>query len=161
MTHRRFQSDDAATIASWVRTPAELSLLDPAAVFPLTPGQIRAWAECRTRAVVFSLPAGGPLVGYCELQVAKLRGSRVGVWLCRELVDPARRGWGYGTACAAQAIDVAKTDFDADVILAWIAPQNTRSLAVAHRVGLRIVRTDRVRGRYFLRLEKVCNETEA
>jgi RimJ/RimL family protein N-acetyltransferase len=158
MTYRRFQPDDAATIASWVRTPAELSLLDPVAKFPLTAEQVVSWAAHRTRAIVFSGVTG--VSGYCELQASRAERGK-NVWVCREIVQPEYRGWGYGRAWAGIAMRIAETELGADVISAWIAPQNARSIAVAQRLGLRIVRTDRVRGRYFLRLEKVCNENEA
>jgi len=156
--YRNFQLDDAPVVASWIRTPAELILLDPAATFPLTVGRVRSWAAHRTRAVVFSGVTG--IYAYCELQESRVERGK-NVWVCREIVQPEYRGWGYGSACAAEMIRMARDELGADVVSAWIAPQNARSVAVAQRLGLRIVRTDRVRGRYFLRLEMDCNETEA
>lgn len=157
MIYRNFQTGDAPVVASWVRTPDELSLLDPKAAFPLTLGTVCDWAAHRTRAVVFPLPPGGNLAGYCELQVTPRKG-RVRVWICREIVKPEFRGWGLGYEIGAEMLRIAREEHGAETILAWIAPQNARSLAVAQRAGLRIVGTDRVYGREFRRLEMDCHE---
>jgi RimJ/RimL family protein N-acetyltransferase len=62
-------------------------------------------------------------------------------------LDRSVWGRGYATEGGAAALDHAWRELEADRVISLIAPGNTRSIAVAHRLGERFERTIDLRGR--------------
>jgi RimJ/RimL family protein N-acetyltransferase len=62
-------------------------------------------------------------------------------------LDQSVWGRGYATEGGAAALDHAWRDLGAERVISLIAPDNARSIAVAHRLGERFERTIDLRGR--------------
>jgi RimJ/RimL family protein N-acetyltransferase len=87
--------------------------------------------------------ASGTMVGRVGLhRPSGWPGLEVGWALAREVW-----GRGYATEGGAAALDHAWRALDADRVISLISPDNTRSIAVAHRLGERFERTIEMHGR--------------
>jgi RimJ/RimL family protein N-acetyltransferase len=85
----------ADSVSSWIRSDYEAFFLAPRTRPPITPERIREWSgPGRMQAVLVESGSFAP-VAYGELNV--MENAAAEFWLGHLIVDPARRGDGYGT----------------------------------------------------------------
>ena len=89
-----FMFGHAEIVASWVRTPREAYQLAPRTAPPIDAAKVRGWsAEGHSQLVLCEAGRSG-IVGYGELNA--LHSNRSEFWLGHLIVDPDRRGAGFG-----------------------------------------------------------------
>ena len=91
---RPFCFDQAAVVAGWAATPADLFILAPATPPPLTAEKVRAWTSERDTPLLLFPVGGNAPVGYAELNV--MAHDARNLWIGHLIVPRPLRGQGIG-----------------------------------------------------------------
>ncbi len=91
---RPLSFDQAAEVAGWVETPADLFILAPATPPPLTAEKVRAWTSERDTPLLLWPMRGPAPVGYAELNV--MAHDARNLWIGHLIVPKPLRGQGIG-----------------------------------------------------------------
>jgi RimJ/RimL family protein N-acetyltransferase len=128
----RYRSDpDVNRQQGWERTDPEAVRADIEEMAGRAPGEAGGWVQ-------FSVEEreGGRLVGDVGLSPAD---GEPGVLKVGYTVDPAFQGRGYATEAVRALLGYAFETLGADVIRAYASADNTASIRVAERVGMRLM----------------------
>jgi ribosomal protein S18 acetylase RimI-like enzyme len=136
MQLRAFTADLAATVASWVMSPAEAVMWCGHTDGLLPVEKIASWATGEG-VHAFGLYADDRLVGYGELWIDD---DEVEVELARLIVDPARRGQGIGRALVAELVSRAQERYPS--IFMRVHPDNGAALRCYAAAGFERVSAD-------------------
>lgn len=128
-----FQPHQAATVASWVRSDAELFWLAPGTSPPITAAKVIAWTERRGRGYAFHARQGRQMVAYAELN-AMPRDPR-DLWIGHVLVDPLRRRQGIGRLLTETLIQRAFAQERAWRLSLVVFPDNLAALRCYRAAG--------------------------
>jgi RimJ/RimL family protein N-acetyltransferase len=146
---RRSQPDDAETIAAyrsdpevgryqgWERTDAEGIRADIEQMERRSPGEPGGWVQ-----LTVEERHSGRLVGDVGLSPAE---GDPGVIKVGYTMDPAFQGRGYATEAVGALIDYAFDKLGADIVRAYASAENTPSIRVAEKVGMKLM--ERFEGR--------------
>ena len=129
-----FRVAHADLILSWVRDPREAFWLAPRTPPPLTPAGVIEWQTPGHQGFMLHA-ADVPLpIGYGELNL--LNGARRRYWLGHLIVDPARRGRGYGVALTRLLVGRAFARHAAREVTLVVFPENRAAIACYRAAGL-------------------------
>jgi RimJ/RimL family protein N-acetyltransferase len=131
-----FEATWAARLVSWVTSDQELYWLAPKTHPPLTPVSVVAWRGPDHSPYVLLPQAGADPVGYGELN-RLTRGIRQ-YWLGHLVVDPARRGLGYGVELTRRLLREAFEERGAERVTLVVFPQNEAALKCYLSAGMRL-----------------------
>jgi RimJ/RimL family protein N-acetyltransferase len=130
---RPFDACFAATVASWVRSDAELFALTPTTPPPLTAEKVIAWTGGPDRAfLLFDVSVGRPL-GYAELNSMRLNDEHL--WMGHVLLDPALRGRGIGSRFVDLLVEMAFGTLSAERLSLIVFPENKAAVRCYERAG--------------------------
>ncbi|HRX83630.1 MAG TPA: GNAT family N-acetyltransferase [Phycisphaerae bacterium] len=123
----------AATVASWVRSDAELFWLAPSTVPPITAEKVLGWTRQRGAAFIYTPSHGEPPVGYAELNA--MARDRRHLWIGHVLIDPALRGGGLGRALTAALVHRAFRIEGARRLSLVVFPENVSAVRCYEAAG--------------------------
>lgn len=127
---------DCATLASWLPDPYALVMTAPDWSFPFAAADIeRAYAEQFEKGEALKAVSDGRMVGHLGLRV--LSHSTTG-HLFHVIVDPARRGQGYGSAMMRAVIHLAFFERDLRRLQLHVFDDNAPAIACYIRAGFQI-----------------------
>jgi RimJ/RimL family protein N-acetyltransferase len=140
---RRSRPEDAATISAyrsdpnvnrqqgWDRTDLEGVLADIVEMSGRSPGEPGGWVQFTVEE-----RGGGRIVGDVGLSVAD---GEPGVIKVGYTIDPAFQGLGYATEAIRALVEYAFETLGAEVVRAHASAENTPSIRVAEKIGMRLV----------------------
>ena len=140
---RRSRPEDAATISAyrsdpnvnrqqgWDRTDLEGVLADIVEMSGRSPGEPGGWVQFTVEE-----RGGGRIVGDVGLSVAD---GEPGVIKVGYTIDPAFQGLGYATEAIRALVEYAFETLGAELVRAHASAENTPSIRVAEKVGMRLV----------------------
>jgi RimJ/RimL family protein N-acetyltransferase len=140
---RRSRPEDAATISAyrsdpnvnrqqgWDRTDLEGVLADIVEMSGRSPGEPGGWVQFTVEE-----RGGGRIVGDVGLSVAD---GEPGVIKVGYTIDPAFQGLGYATEAIRALVAYAFETLGAELVRAHASAENTPSIRVAEKVGMRLV----------------------
>jgi RimJ/RimL family protein N-acetyltransferase len=140
---RRSKPEDAATISGyrsdpnvnrqqgWDRTDLEGVLADIVEMSVRSPGEPGGWVQFTVEE-----RGGGRIVGDVGLSVAD---GEPGVIKVGYTIDPAFQGLGYATEAIRALVEYAFETLGAEVVRAHASAENTASIRVAEKIGMRLV----------------------
>lgn len=131
---RPFQRDCAARVASWVRDDNELFELAPRSVPPLTAEKVRAWQLPGRRGLSLCERGRADPIGYGELNV--LNSVEREYWLGHIIIDPARRGIGFGLEFVRLLVQTAFSEHRARTVSLVVVPTNSAAISCYRAAGL-------------------------
>jgi RimJ/RimL family protein N-acetyltransferase len=133
---RTFAPEQAAVVASWVRSREELFQLAPSTPPPITADKVRNWTRARGQAFAFHLEPDDRPVGYAELNPMSRDPHHL--WIGHVLIDPARRGMGLGRLLARTLVDFAFTQAAAHRLTLVVFPNNLAAVRAYQAAGFAI-----------------------
>ncbi len=141
-----FDNRFAQTVSRWVTDREQLRLLAPSSTFPLSGERVSRWVKPGGRAYsLFAVSAGqhaidsksARLIGYGELN--PMRGHAEHLWIGHVVIDPMRRGEGYGLALTNLLIDEAFTRCGATRISLVVFPENIVAARCYQKAGFKLI----------------------
>lgn len=132
-----FRPEFAETIVSWLLEPADLFLVAPRTVPPLTVRKLHRWAKPEDRP--FTLLDGRNPVGYAELN--RLDHSTTHLWIGHFVIDPLRRRQRLGTVLLSALLRVAFHSPDVEEVSLTVFPNNLPAVHFYERAGFAHVQT--------------------
>jgi len=129
---QRFAMADAEQVASWI-TERESYWLAPRSRPPLTARSVISWGETEGERFMLLDNQTVP-IGYGEINRLALQTNVY--WLGHLLVDPHRRGQGYGQLLTRLLIDQAFTFQAARRITLVVFPDNATAIACYEAAGM-------------------------
>jgi RimJ/RimL family protein N-acetyltransferase len=129
---KRFGEQDFTLLASWVDTAEMLmQFAGPALHFPLTDGQMaEALSDPKRHAFTAIDAHSGQMVGYGEV----CRGETK-TYLGRIIIDPTKRGSGYGASLVGRLIEYAFIRLDQAQVALNVFDWNTAAIRCYERAG--------------------------
>lgn len=123
----------AATVASWVRSDAELFWLAPSTVPPISPDKVLGWTRTRGTPFIYAASPGADPVGYAELNAMARDGRHL--WIGHVLIDPQRRGEGLGRSLTQALIHRAFRIEGARRLSLVVFPENAAAIRCYQTAG--------------------------
>ncbi len=138
----------AELVASWVRSASEARMLAPRAAAPISAQTILSWAAPKSNQFVlvpasdqrripstttFLSNARSQILGYGELN--ELESARRSFWLGHLIIDPSRRGDGYGLQLTQLLLSRAFDHCGAKRVTLVVFPENLIAVACYKRAG--------------------------
>ena len=130
----RFEPEWAACVISWVRDAREAYWLAPKTAPPLTPEGLLRWQEPGHAPFLLWEMAGTKPVGYGEVNRLNVRQGHY--WLGHLVVDPGRRGRGYGVQLTRLLLKEAFARRGARRVTLVVFPENQAALACYRSAGM-------------------------
>jgi RimJ/RimL family protein N-acetyltransferase len=127
---------DAPVIFQWIRTEQELLHVSPSNNGPLTIEQIRDWVRPGGRGYVHTHVSSDRPIAYGE--IVPLHDRLTHRWLGHVIVDPARRGRGFGTEWTKRLIELAFADEQTINVSLVVFPENGAAISAYRRAGMSI-----------------------
>ncbi len=128
-----FVSREAERVASWVLSPIETYWLAPRTAPPIRAQTVRDWrGPGRTQWLLED--QRGCAVGYGEVNV--LHGARREFWLGHLIVNPARRGLGFGAELTRRLLQYARDSLLACRVVLVVFPENQAAIRCYESAGL-------------------------
>ncbi len=124
----------APVVASWARTPLELSWLAPGTAAPLTPAKVCAWRREDGRRFLFLSEADDVPCGYSELN--RMPDERRRYWIGHFVIDPARRGERLSHVFFHNLVVHAFEEMGALEVLLVVIPENAAAIKCYERGGM-------------------------
>jgi RimJ/RimL family protein N-acetyltransferase len=131
---RAFEPIWADHIAGWARDPQEAYWLAPKTRPPLTAASLLRWIEPGHAPYLLWEEGGAAPVAYGE--VNRLLRARRQYWLGHLVVDPERRGRGYGVALVRGLLQEAFEQRGAVRVTLVVFAENVPALACYRRAGM-------------------------
>ena len=149
-----FEACFAQTVARWVSDPEQLRLLAPSSTFPLSPARVCRWVKPGGYAYLLvkvetadgkclAPPAGANPLGYGELN--PMRSDPAHLWIGHVLIDPRRRGCGYGLRLTSLLVEEAFLRRGAGRISLVVFPENVAAIRCYDKTGFSFIREERHR----------------
>lgn len=129
---QRFTCADAQTVAGWI-TPGESYWLAPRSRPPLTARTVISWGEAEGERFLL-LDGQSTPTGYGEINRLALQHHVY--WLGHLIVNPQRRGEGYGRLLTRLLIDHAFMLMAARRVTLVVFPENAAAIACYEAAGM-------------------------
>lgn len=130
-----FEPAHAPLVALWLSRPRDALWAAPRTPPPITADKVRAWGAPQMEQWVLRVPDESQPVGYGELNV--LRQDRGEYWIGHLVVDPQRRGRGYGRRLTELLLERAARQHQARRVSLVVFPDNLRAMACYQAAGMR------------------------
>ncbi len=124
----------ADRVVSWVCNAQETYWLAPQTPPPLTATRLLSWQKPGHHPFLLFEPGDQQPIGYGELN--ELTGGYRQYWLGHLIVDPARRGRGYGKLLAQMLLREAFEQRGARRVTLVVFPENERAVACYRAAGM-------------------------
>ncbi|MCH8967181.1 MAG: GNAT family N-acetyltransferase [Planctomycetes bacterium] len=131
---RDFEPRFAVTVASWVRSDADLLWLAPRTPPPMTPATIIAWTRSTQAARLVYVADEAEPCGYGEITSPKDRPRSQ--WFSHVIVDPLRRGSGLGCRFVELLLIEAFQELAAESISLVVFPDNAAAIRCYLKNGI-------------------------